>query len=153
MLHLSRHYAHTEDKPKRDNVIAKTAFEIGSCAKPKTPWLADYAFIGGMKWKPFMDSDFNWRYLEWNVMSNNIIDCIEFTLKKKNLKDMRNAREVGIFDVSTKQLYVDVNTRKIVVIRKCGFVWQTVGYLNPDDPLHRIQVTFEPNAKPLSDLL
>lgn len=152
MLHLSRHYAHTEDKPKHDNIIAKTAFGIGSCARPKTPWLADYAFIGGMKWKPFTLNP-NWRYLEWNVMANNIIDCIAFALKKKDLKDMRNAADVGIYDVTAKQLYVDVNTRKIVVVRKSGFVWQTVGYLNPDDPLHRIQVTFEPHSKPLSDLL
>ena len=153
MLHLLRHYASSEDRPKPDNAIAKAAFQIGASVKPKVPWVAEYAYIGGMKWKPFVDSDLNWRYLEWGGMSNSILMCIAFVLRKDDLKDMRQVMDVGIYDVTAKRLYVDANTKRIVVVRKSGYVWQPVGYLNGNDSLHRVQVTFEPGCELLKSLI
>ena len=155
MLHLCRHYSASDTKPKNDP-IARIAHSIGVKQRPlDTTYEPYYASLGGRQWIPFNDDYLDFRFINLSVTNSTLMDCISFVLRKQ-VTDKRDASTIGIYDLTLKKSYTDIHTKHVVIVRDAArdaaarydSCWQPVGYVNPNDPLHRVQMTFPVNNLP-----
>jgi hypothetical protein len=147
MLRLCRHYSTNTDTNPKNDPITLTAHSIGVKQRPlDTTYEPYYASLGGRQWLSFNDNYLDYRFIQLSMTNSTLMDCISFVLKK-TITDKRDASTIGIYDLTLKKSYTDVHTKHVVIVRFTN-CWQPVGYVNPNDPLHRVQMTFPVNGLP-----
>lgn len=129
MLRLIQHYSDHNEHPI-SNPISKLAHSLSE----RPTYEPYFASLGGRKWVPIRE---NWYYTSMPTLSDGIF----FVTKSKNTND------IGIFNIRTKTLITNKNTRHVLIM----YDNQPVGYVNPEDPLHRVQMSFAVGDPRLSE--
>ena len=141
MLRLIKYHTDFESTPVR-TPLEDAAQCIGTFRRqPAVVYEPFFSYLSGDLWSVY-DAHSHLYSLKHSL---SLVECIRFVLRSSSVADRDT---IGIYDLSQNHAYTDKKTKHIIVVRPVGTdgLFILLGYVDPTDALHRVQVSFTANG-------